>query len=257
MSSRAARILVPLAVEVAFALVVGVIIVATDGGRYGLGAKAALERLAARYQTCDTYVGRLREQAGKYTVHDPRVIPFQWEMRTYVVAFKRPGKMAGYVQYYDGSRSLYVKHDKRAEVLVDGIAAPLALKAAPWVQPPPWCVGRVHGLLESRNMLAALAPMCDYVELERRKGPDGKHYAVLVAHCKLTETEVWIDPGDDRVRAVVRPGADDCASSATIAELYGGCVFDTPLDDALFNLDDDAFGKLKQWMAERESAPTN
>jgi len=51
MKSRRTKILIPLLLEFAFALAVFAAIRLTDGARYGLGAKAALQRLVERYHT--------------------------------------------------------------------------------------------------------------------------------------------------------------------------------------------------------------
>ncbi len=257
MNSRAAKILVPLAVELAFALIIGLIIVATDGGFYGLGAKALMERVAARYQDCRTYTGTMREVAGEYPRKALAIGSFDWEMRTYFLAFKRPEKAAGCLKHFGGKNVWYIKNGEREAMVLDEIGGPYKLDMRFWVRmPPPWRVARAHRLLRTSASAGQLVPRCRYVELERRRGPDGKRYGVIIGYRKDGETYVWIDPDDYHIHAVVRAGSTDVID-CPVTELYEDVVFDTPVDDALFDLDGDGFERLKAWTAERESERTD
>jgi hypothetical protein len=257
MNSRAARILIPLAVELGFALVVGLIIVATDGGFYGLGTKAVMERVTARYQDCRTYTGTMREVAGEYPEKEPAIGPFDWCMRTYFLVFQRPDKAAGCLKCFGGKKVLYIQNGDREEMVLDEIGGPYVVDMPFRVQmPPPWRVGQAHQALRLKSPSGALAPRCLYVEVERRKGPDGKRYDVLIGYRRDGKTSVWIDPDDYHIRAVVRPGSTEVID-CPVTELYEDVVFDEPVDDALFDLDGEGFEKLKQWIAEREKAHTN
>ena len=257
MESRRAKILIPLAVELAFALIVGLIIVAAGGGFYGLGAKAVLERAAARYRECETYTGTMREVAGEYPRKELAIGPFDWEMRTYFIAFKRPDKAAGCLAHFGGKRVLYIKNGEREEMVLDELGGPYELDMRFWVQmPPPWRVARAHRLLRVGASAAELVPRCRYVELERRRGPDGKRYHVITGHRKDGETYIWIDPDDYHVHAVVRPGSTD-SIDCPVTELYEDVAFDADVDDGLFDLDGDGFERLEAWIAERESKRTD
>lgn len=256
MNSRAARILIPLAVELAFALIVFAAILATDGDFYGLGAKGVLERVAARYDNCRTYIGVSREVAGAYPRQEPRIGPTDWCMRTYLLILKRPDKAAGYLKPF-GRRVFYIKHGDREEFELEGIGGPYKLDMRFRVHlPPPWLGARAHSAAYFGRAFGVIVPRCQYVELARHKGPDGRLYHVITGYRRDGETHVWIDPGDYHIHAVVRPGSND-SMDCPVTELCEGVTFDEPVDDALFDLDGEGFERLKEWIAEREKAHTN
>ena len=178
--SPRAKILIPLAIELAFALIVFAAIRASEGDYYGLGAKAVLERVAARYDNCRTYIGVSREVAGAYPRQEPRIGPTDWCMRTYLLILKRPDKVAGYLKPF-GKRVFYIKQGKREEFELEGIGGPYKADMTFWADlAPPWLGARAHRAAYFGRAFGLIAPRCQYVELARHKGPDGRLYLSLI-----------------------------------------------------------------------------
>ena len=258
MNSRGARNLIPLAVELAFALIIGIIIVATDGGRYGLGAKAALDRLLDRYGDCQTYTATVRETVGEYPDLDGDSPDEASGLRTFHLAYGGLRTMAGSVtlggrtRYYIRSGTSEREEGDSLEYVAGSLVLPL--------DPRPWQGPLVHAVFltapewrDSVEPVSVLFKHCwaDYVELRRRPGPGGRPCDVLVLMGRQFDAELWLDADGNHVRAVVWKGLPE-----PYTELYDDVAFDAPVDEALFDLGGEGFERLREWITERESAPT-
>jgi len=253
-----ARIVVPLAVELAFALVVFVAIVATDGGRYGLGAKATFDTLLDRYGTCTSCVATVREVPGQYPDFIPEGEPPAESRCITHLAYGGPRRMAGSVTDPAGT-TYHVRHDTSSVSAPPPAFGPLDeqdLVAAPL----PWRGPLVHDVfLTAPEWRDSIDPVdvlferahADTMELKRMPGPGGRPRTVLVLRGRMTETELWLDEKRDYIAAVVWKDR-----RAPWTELYEHVVFDAPLDDALFDVEAAGLERLKQWIAERENART-
>ena len=91
-----------------------------------------------------------------------------------------------------------------------------------------------------------------HVDVERRTAPDGKPCFVLTVWQGRPWRELWVDAETHELRACVFMQGDDVHT-----ELYMHTRFDQPIDAAIFEGGEVGLEKLKQWIAERESAPTN
>jgi len=262
-ASRRARILVPLGLELAFALAVFAAIRATDGGRYGLGAKAALIRLGHRYGHANTLLGTCREVIGAYPgIEGEPVFADECRMRTYYFLLKQPGRGAGagndagVLELYGHTRIFFIWTEYRRAMKVEGVGGPYEKDwhfCGHW--PPPGYVAQARTF--SNGSYFYYPPWGRYIELVHRRGPDGKRYCVIVHYgWRDARIETWLDPDDYCIHAIVRPGTENRVEKP-VTELFEGVVFDAPVDDAIFDIDGDGFERLKQWIAERESARTN
>lgn len=261
MASRRARILIPLALELAFALAVFAAIRATDGGRYGLGAKAALIRLGDRYGDAKTLLGTCREVIGAYPrIEEESVYLDQYAMRTYYFVLKHgdkhADKRAGIFELYGPKRIFYIWTEGRRAMKIEGVGGPYEkdwLFCGHW--PPPGQVAQARAF--SNGWYYYYPPWGRYIELAHRRGSDGKLYCVILHHGWRGERiDTWIDPDDYRIHAIVRPGTENRVEKP-VTELFEDVVFDAPVDDTIFDIDGEGFERLKEWITERESARTN
>jgi len=277
----------PLVVEIAFALVVFIAIRATDGGRYGLGAKAAWDRLLDHYRGCKTYSATIVPARGAYprltevepeeqgrTVFELRPVGF-----VYTLFYKAPGQFAGAISTGgDMRRSLWIARpgnlwfagrsawmDLDESEVVMGVTyegpqwdPPLAyrllltrgsLGLADWTQVVQ--VDGPGGDIATWDMSDASWPPVLYVERKRRRGCDGALWDVLILQSKGSEREVWIDPVTGGIGAVVWPRSENAWT-----ELYLDAEFSGPIPDDVFESDKEGFERLKAWIAEREKART-
>ena len=210
MKSRAAGIVGPLAIELAFALIIGIIIVATDGGRYGLGAKAALDRLLGRYGDCRTYTATVRETAGEYPDLQDVAPDEASGLRTFHLAYGGLRTMAGSVtlggrtRYYIRSGPSQREEGSTLEYVSGSLVLPL--------DPRPWQGPLAHAVFltapewrDSIEPVTVLFKRCwaDYVELRRRSDPGGRPCDVLVLMGRQFDAELWLDADGNHVRAVV------------------------------------------------------
>ncbi len=287
MKSPSAKILVPLAVELAFALIVGVAIVATDGGRYGLGAEAAWDRLVERYSSCRTYSATIVHVRGEY----PRLTEFHSEEKgrsifelcpggsLYVLLYKAPWRFAGTISAVGDMRRSFWIAMRGSPWLIEPsawmdldeneVVMGVAYYGPQWDPPLVYRLLLTHGspgLVGWTQVVHVDGPEGDsatwdmsdarwepvlYIERERRRGRDGGLWDVLVVHSKGSKREVWIDPADGGIGAVVWPRPENAWT-----ELYLDAAFDVPIEDALFEPTDEGIERLKQWIAEREKEPT-
>ncbi len=258
MKSRSAKIVGPLAVELTFALIIGIIIVATDGGRYGLGAKAALDCLLDRYGDCRTYTATVREIVGEYPNFKDAGSEEVSGLRTFDLAYGGLHKMAGSVTL-GGRTRYYIRRGTSERDDGDSLEYVAGALVLP-VDPRPWQGPLAHAVFltapewrDSVEPVSVLLKRCraDYVEVRCRPGPGGKPCDVLVLMGQKLDAELWLDPDGGYVRAVVWKGLPE-----PYTELYDDVAFDAPVDEALFDLDGDGFERLREWIAERESAAT-
>ena len=271
MKSRRAKILIPLAVELAFALVAFIAIRATHGARYGLGAKAVLEELLDTYQNAAAYEALVMDVPGRYEKALQGGLPYVgdvfWGMQFF---FRSPDRYAA-IQYEGESFRTQIG-DSGTILRIDGMLSHYAVDALHPLERRPVCVA--YGLLRDkkgevyRDRHAAAsdhrgsAPLGElagfrllsrvtYVDLVRKTAPDGERCDVLVIWRDRVCGELWIDPATHGLRAVVfRRGV------GSHTELYMRTRFDSPIDPALFECGEEGLERLRQWIAEREKAPT-
>ena len=257
-SSRRAKILIPLAVELTFALAVFLAIRLTDGARYGLGAKAALRHLVERYHTCETYAVTVREVLGEYPKLETPSSGTTKALRTFHLVYQKPSRAAGAVTQGE-SVTYYILNNMNVGREGDGLKYFIGSPVAP-IDPRPWRGPLVHWIfLPTESIHFLIYPESwlfsfgqgDYLELRRMRGPSGAAHNVLVLTGRETETEFWLSADRGHVCALVRKHRRQ-----PYTELYDDVVFEAPVDDAIFEIGGEGFKRLKQWIAERESAPT-
>lgn len=239
-ASRRPRILIPLALELAFALVVFAAIRATDGGRYGLGAKAALERLVDRYRQCETYKANIVDMAGAF----PHVVPKALESRVtrqYWLLYKAPNRFAGTYNHIGGPW-LFVQNGQQFRVELppkwtspDSTRSRVTMTTAfgfVWYPPP-----LAYELLLAGHDAPTLQRV-RYVSVERRRGPEGRPLDVIVLEYKYERREIWVRPEGEIAAVVYRTVREP------YTEVYVGTGLGAWVHDAVFNME--SFDALRE-----------